>query len=656
MKRTTLRKRVVRLNMITMAVALTIVGILGSLISFSAAVGEAHRAFTSVTETASIAVVNEIQAITRVVEELGMNTMLYDPSITKETLTEYLQTKASQYGYISFYSTDSVGMSNTGADFSSYDFFKVASRGESFFSEPMVTSDGKSSHIMVSAPIWRDGVYGGVIEGAVCAVIDGTILSDLVRSIHMGETGALYIINPDGYTIADVDYSTVLNRENSILEASFDSSLTAFAKADRSALNGVSSFTAITFGGTTQFLYVMPLGDTGWALGGMAHAVEHVGSHLIVCIATIVLSLGLLAVSYYTSSSFASRISTPAVSLAAASKELAQGNYDVEIKSDSRDELGDMAENFRLMVKDTQAIIEDTKHCLTGISNGDFTVSSKIRYPGIFAHIQQAIGIISDTLGTTIEGIRQTASQVNLGASQVASAASSLSHGTTTQAAAVEELASTVSHINTQVHENANASELAHEKISDVKSGVEQSNEQMSHLNLAMHDISKRADEISNIIKLIDDIAFQTNILALNAAIEAAHAGQAGKGFSVVADEVRSLAAKCASSVKTIPELIETVVVAIQDGVKIADETAEALKGVVEQTEQAASMMDAINDACKDQSVRLEETSAGIEQIAQVIQSNSAVAEQSAAASEELSAQATQLRKMLESFKVKENR
>lgn len=652
MKRTTIRARIIRLTAIMMAVALSIVGIGASLISFSAAVGQSNRAFVSTVSTAAIAVQMEMSAVRGIIQELGMNTTLYDPSVSKTELTDYLRNKAAQYGFISIYATDKKGMNNLGYDLSEYEFFQVAMSGKAYFSEPMHAEDGKSASIIVSAPIWKDGVYGGEIKGVVCAVIDGSVLSDMMRRINIGETGSMYLINSEGYTIADVDYSLVLNRENSIKEAMYDESLEALAEADSSALRGEAVFDTVKYNGKSQFLYVMPFGDTGWAIGGIAHAKEYVGSHLYVCIGTVIASIVLMVAAYFVSAGFAWKISRPVVAMTEASKRIAEGDYNINIECTSKDELGDMAENFRIMASHTRAVIVDTKRGLEAIADGNFTVRPRAEYLGVFADIKSAMETIANTLGQTVSSIRETAAQVGTGAVQVAEASSSLSRGASEQAAAVEQMAATIHQINDQERDNADTSQTAKGAVSEVRIGIEQSNDRMERLNSAMGAVSESSGQIHSIIKLIDDIAFQTNILALNAAVEAARAGQAGKGFSVVADEVRNLAAKSAAAVKEITPMITASGDAIAEAVKIADETACALREAVKQTMQAVELMDSINAACGEQSDRLAETTAGVEQISRVVQENSAVAEQSAAASDELAGQAARLRVMLERFKV----
>jgi len=652
LKKTSIRTQIIRVSFVLMAASLILVGVGSGITSYNAAVKSAQKSFSDIVASAEIAVESEIDAMRNTVSELGTNPMLYDNIFSGGKLTEYLNNKAAQYGYKTLYTTDINGKSNVGDDFSSYEFYQVAVLGSTYLSKPMVTADKTEAHIMVAAPIWKDGKAGGAVTGTVCAVIDGRVLSDLISSIKIGETGAMYIVDGEGYTIADVNYDTVLNEENSILESQNDSSLIAFATADSTALSGQAIFSTVEYDGVSSFLYAMPLGETGWAIGGFADENEYIGTNKTIAFIIAAVTIAALILTCFIMSRFAAKLTKPIAEIADISKEIANGNYDVDITYVSGNEIGDMAENFRHMINANREVIMDTQHCLKELAQGNFTVSTGVEYPGVFKNIESAMNEIITSLSHVLTGIRESSDQVNTSAKQVADAACSLSQGATEQASVVEQLASTVYQITEQVKENANASHNARELITEVRSGVQDSNKEMHNLTNAMQTIAARADEINNIIKIIDDIAFQTNILALNAAVEAARAGAAGKGFSVVADEVRNLAAKSADSVKDTEALIEACNTAIRNGSKIAADTANELQRVVDKTITTADMITTISEACAEQSRSLTETSSGIEQISQVVQSNSAVAEESAAASDGLAGEATKLQKMLMRFKL----
>jgi methyl-accepting chemotaxis protein len=229
----------------------------------------------------------------------------------------------------------------------------------------------------------------------------------------------------------------------------------------------------------------------------------------------------------------------------------------------------------------------------------------------------------------------------------------SLSQGASEQASSIEELTASLDEISAQTKLNAQNASQANKLAGIAQGNAEQGNGQMQQMLRAMEEINQSSSSISKIIKVIDDIAFQTNILALNAAVEAARAGQHGKGFAVVAEEVRNLAAKSASAAKETTDMIEGSIRKVEAGTKLAVHTAEALNEIVEGVAQAAALVKQIDVASSEQATGLSQINQAVMQVSQVVQANSAVSEQSAAASKELSGQAEMMRQSVGKFRLK---
>ncbi|MCM1226621.1 MAG: methyl-accepting chemotaxis protein [Clostridium sp.] len=344
----------------------------------------------------------------------------------------------------------------------------------------------------------------------------------------------------------------------------------------------------------------------------------------------------------------------PVVELVNAADEMANGNLSATVKHIPNNEIGTLAESLRAMISTFKMCISDIIEKMSALDSGDMTQQIDHEYVGDFQAIKQSINKITSHLNTTLTTISTAADQVNSGAEQVATAAQSLSQGATEQASSIQELTSSIMSVSEQVNQTAKNVNVAGDYIHESQNGIQNSNNSMEHMVSAMNDINDSSMEISKIIKVIDDIAFQTNILALNAAVEAARAGAAGKGFSVVADEVRNLASKSADAAKQTTRLIEGSVASVQKGSKIAMETAKDLEAVNEQYKLVVETIQKIQDAATQQAEAINQITIGLEQVSSVVQTNSATSEESAAASEELSGQAQMLHQELSQFKLSE--
>ncbi|MEA5136900.1 MAG: methyl-accepting chemotaxis protein [Candidatus Fimivivens sp.] len=346
-------------------------------------------------------------------------------------------------------------------------------------------------------------------------------------------------------------------------------------------------------------------------------------------------------------------ILTPVNEIVASFEAISKGNMHTQINYESRDEMGRMAKLIKTSNAMQTAIMADIIDKLTKMSQGDLRIEVTQDYPGDFAALKQTISNTVDNLNNTMQTIINAAEQVSTGSDQVSSGAQALAAGSTEQAAAVEELTVAASKISGQADENAATVEIATKFVAEAGSGVNTGNKHMSQLTKAMENISAASLQIANITKVIEDIAFQTNILALNAAIEAARAGEAGKGFAVVADEVRNLAAKSAEAAKKTTGLVEHSNAAVIEGSEITRETAQILEEVEQKTKTANEHITKIKLASTEQALAIEEIKLELSQVSSVIQNNAATAEENSATSEEMSAQATALREEVGKFRLK---
>lgn len=283
------------------------------------------------------------------------------------------------------------------------------------------------------------------------------------------------------------------------------------------------------------------------------------------------------------------------------------------------------------------------------IADGDLTVDVPIRSEKDL--LGQKLSEMVQSFNDLIMNIATAAEQVSAGAKQISDSSMALSQGATEQASSIEELTASIEEVSSKTKISDNANE-ANDLTEKAKTYAITGNTHMKEMLKAMDEINESSSNINKIIKVIDDIAFQTNILALNAAVEAARAGQHGKGFAVVAEEVRNLAGRSANAAKETTALIEDSIKKSEAGAKIAAETDEALEKIVDGVRSVSNLVSDIKRASNEQDIAIAQINQGIMQVSQVVQENSATSEESAAASEELSSQAEALKHMIAKFKL----
>lgn len=365
----------------------------------------------------------------------------------------------------------------------------------------------------------------------------------------------------------------------------------------------------------------------------------------------IVLLIGSVIISLIFAVIITRSITGPIKMVQNATRKMSQGDLSADITYYSNDIIGELADDMRTSLKTLAAYIADISLVTGEMAKGNYTVNLTEQFKGEFKGIESAIETLLKNTSDMIMKVDETANKVSLNAEQVSSGSQALAQGATEQASSVEELSATITEISQQINKNAENARQASKKSQTAGNQIDVSNEQMHEMMQAMSVIIDKSQEISKIIKTIDDIAFQTNILALNAAVEAARAGTAGKGFAVVADEVRNLAGKSGEAASSTTMLIEDTVKAVENGSKIAEETAKTLEEAVSVTKEVVTLIDTIAEASEKQATAVGNVTIGVDQISAVVQTNSATSEESAAASEELSAQASDMRRLMRQFK-----
>ena len=333
--------------------------------------------------------------------------------------------------------------------------------------------------------------------------------------------------------------------------------------------------------------------------------------------------------------------------------KMSNGDFSAVVQGNYKGAFGLIKNSLNSTQEAIASYIYEINSVLYEVANQNLNVQIDRPYIGDFHSIKDSINTIISTLNDILSNIYSSADNIAIGAKQISESSYKLSQGATEQASEVQKLTGSMEIIAKQTSQNEIIASKTNELSSSARRNAEIGNNAMSGMLEAMREINESSDNISRIIKAIKDIAFQTNLLALNAAVEAARAGDHGKGFSVVAEEVGMLAGKSQVAAKDTATLIEGSVQKAFIGMQISNETAEALKIIVRQIIEISNYVHDISASSKEQNEKISQMSKSIAEISQITGENVAISEESAASAEELSSQAEMFRNVVAQFKLK---
>ena len=518
-------------------------------------------------------------------------------------------------------------------DLSQRPYFRQAMAGQIAFSNVIRSKQTGQPTFVVAVPVTKGGRPVGICLGTVDLV---GFNEKFINPIRIGKLGYAYMVDDTGAFLA-----------HPVAENILDKGISEYVWG-KSMLQKEQGFELYPWQGQDKMVAFKRVAKTGWVVAAGAEMndifapVRRIGN--LTLLATLLTLLVVGCVIFVIAQSIVKALQA-GVGFA---EDITAGDLSKRLKMNSEDEIGLLAGALDRMADG----LEEKARLAEQIAAGNLTVDVSLASDR--DRLGKALTVMTDSLNEVVSQVQLAGEQIVAGSGQVADSSQSLSQGATESASSLEEISASMIELGSQTRFNADNAAKANQLATHAKDAAEKGNRQMVQMVAAMEDIDASGQNISKIIRVIDEIAFQTNLLALNAAVEAARAGQHGKGFAVVAEEVRSLAARSAKAARETAELIEGSVGNTQHGKRIADETAEALKDIVDGVSKVTDLVSEIAAASDEQAGGIEQINQGLGQIDQVTQQNTASAEESAAAAEELAGQSEQMRQMLSRFKVRQ--
>ena len=421
-------------------------------------------------------------------------------------------------------------------------------------------------------------------------------LNDVLSSINIGKNGMAYIVNRDGIVTGHPDQS-VVKAKSTLLELSGGNE-----EAIKSVTTGETGATEFVIDGQQLLVAFSPVRGTQWALVIQVPKSDYNDLIDEAMVVAGICTLVVLVISILVILRMARSISKPVKNVTRRMIALSDGDLHTEVVNiKSGDELEVMTRTLADTVESVNRYISDIRQVLSGVADGNLQIEPQVEYRGDFTLIRNSLGTILQSMNETITGFRSAAARLASMADELSGQSGQLHEASLEQNQATEALVDEVTHVKEQLVGVTESSDQTRSMTVKITKKVQEANTQMEALSRAMDDISSHAQEITTIAKAIDDIAFQTSILALNASVEAAHAGSAGKGFAIVAEEVKDLAGKSAKAAKSAVEIVASTRDVIQTGVELNASTAESLRSIYGISAEISEISDQLVTAVQGQ-------------------------------------------------------
>ena len=499
--------------------------------------------------------------------------------------------------------------------------------------------------ITMGMPVKENGETAFYLVG----VYKYDMLNDVLSSINIGKNGMAYMVNREGIVTGHPDQSKV-QAKSTLLELGGGNE-----EAIKSVTTGETGSTEFDIDGQQMLVAFSPIHGTQWALVIQVPKSDYNnlinGAMIVAGICTLVV----LFISILVILRMARSISKPVKNVTNRMVGLSDGDLHTEVTHiRSGDELEIMTRTLAETVGSVNRYISDIHQVLSGVADGNLQIEPQVQYKGDFTLIRNSLGTILTSMNKTISGFRAAAARLARMAEELSGQSGQLHQASLEQNQATEVLVDEVTHVKEQLAGVIKSSDQTHTMTGEITRKVQEANTQMDALSNAMSNISANAQEITSIAKAIDNIAFQTNILALNASVEAARAGSAGRGFAIVAEEVKELAGKSAQAAQSAVDIVTNTKAVIQEGVELNASTAESLQAIYGVSTEISEISDQLVAAVQGQENALISMEERIATISSIADRNLQSAVGTSQSSELLAKEAEELQVQVKKFALKE--